>query len=194
LLEANGFTPAARYVLPGIGEDLPFADESFDIVFSIAVLEHVQDPGEVIREAIRVTRPGGTIVMNAPNYWSWYEAHYDMVWLPWLCWSKRLARAYVRLRGRPDYYIDELRFLTPKSLTSAIRGVAFRLYPFGFGPMGRVSALAWYLGEERPGKHPAIDAIRGRLLGRGLSTVARALANAESALGLSSVFTLVVHK
>ena len=39
--------------------DLPFDDDSFDIVFSSAVLEHLPDPVSALRELRRVTRTGG---------------------------------------------------------------------------------------------------------------------------------------
>jgi glycosyltransferase involved in cell wall biosynthesis/SAM-dependent methyltransferase len=41
---------------------LPFADDTFDLVFSQAVFEHVAQPFEAARELIRVTRPGGVIL------------------------------------------------------------------------------------------------------------------------------------
>lgn len=40
--------------------DLPFADNTFDLVYSQAVLEHVTDPALAIREMVRVLKPGGT--------------------------------------------------------------------------------------------------------------------------------------
>lgn len=55
---------------------LPFADNTFDAVWCVAVLHHVADPArvrETLREMLRVTRPGGAVVVwdhNPRNpYW-----------------------------------------------------------------------------------------------------------------------------
>jgi SAM-dependent methyltransferase len=48
-------------------EALPFEDESFDLVTCQTLLLHVADPRAVIREMLRVTRPGGLIVASEPN-------------------------------------------------------------------------------------------------------------------------------
>lgn len=42
-------------------ETLPFADESFDLVFGHAVLHHIPDLGQAFSEFHRVLRPGGTL-------------------------------------------------------------------------------------------------------------------------------------
>jgi len=49
------------------GEALPFADESFDVVYCCDVLEHVSDVGQVIGETARVLRPGGTYLYDTIN-------------------------------------------------------------------------------------------------------------------------------
>jgi ubiquinone/menaquinone biosynthesis C-methylase UbiE len=53
-------------VLSG-GFDLPFPDQTFDLVTSFQVLEHVPDPIAFLGELARVTRPGGQIILATPN-------------------------------------------------------------------------------------------------------------------------------
>jgi 2-polyprenyl-6-hydroxyphenyl methylase/3-demethylubiquinone-9 3-methyltransferase len=57
---------AASFVL-AVGENLPFADDSFEAAMCSEVLEHVKDPGAVVAEISRVLRPGGTFVFSVPN-------------------------------------------------------------------------------------------------------------------------------
>jgi SAM-dependent methyltransferase len=47
----------------GDGEDLPFADGSFDAVLSTWALEHFHEPGRTLLEAARVVRPGGHLLL-----------------------------------------------------------------------------------------------------------------------------------
>lgn len=46
---------------------LPFADESFDLVYSFKVLAHVEDIDRALKEMARVTRPGGILVLEFYN-------------------------------------------------------------------------------------------------------------------------------
>jgi SAM-dependent methyltransferase len=62
-------------VLQSVGETLPFADATFDVVFSHEVLEHVADDVLCAREMVRVTRPGGRIVIFVPNRLYFFETH-----------------------------------------------------------------------------------------------------------------------
>jgi SAM-dependent methyltransferase len=50
----------------GVGEVLPFIDNAFDAVVSIAVLEHVKDPFSCAREISRVLKPGGELMCCVP--------------------------------------------------------------------------------------------------------------------------------
>jgi SAM-dependent methyltransferase len=47
---------------------IPYPDGAFDVVVSLETLEHVPDPLLGLRELIRVTKPGGRLVVSTPNY------------------------------------------------------------------------------------------------------------------------------
>jgi len=56
-------------------EKLPFPDDYFDVILSHEVIEHVTDDAQAIREAYRCVRPGGRIVVFAPNRFYPFETH-----------------------------------------------------------------------------------------------------------------------
>lgn len=58
-----------------VGENLPFADGSFDVVLLHEVLEHVTDDRRTLREAGRVLAPGGRVVVFCPNRLYPFETH-----------------------------------------------------------------------------------------------------------------------
>ncbi len=49
-------------------EKLPFADSSFDLVYSLEVIEHVKAYESMVSEIHRVLKPGGVIFIQTPNY------------------------------------------------------------------------------------------------------------------------------
>ena len=49
---------------------LPFEDDRFDLTYSFKVLAHVPNVGLAIREAARVTKPGGYLLLEFYNPWS----------------------------------------------------------------------------------------------------------------------------
>jgi len=58
-----------------VSENLPFRDSVFDLVLLHEVLEHVRDDALTLREACRVTRAGGNIVIFCPNRLFPFETH-----------------------------------------------------------------------------------------------------------------------
>jgi ubiquinone/menaquinone biosynthesis C-methylase UbiE len=64
----------------GRAQQLPFADASIDIAFSSNVLEHVSDPELMCSEMIRVTRPGGLVVLSFTNWLSPWGGHETAPW------------------------------------------------------------------------------------------------------------------
>jgi len=111
-------------LVQGIGEDLPFADESVDLVVSLQVLEHVEEPERVLCEIDRVLRPGGIFYLSAPNYFSFSEDHYRVLWFPGL--THRTGSWYLRLRGRdPDFYLNHVNNLTWFQVQRAAKGLGW---------------------------------------------------------------------
>ncbi|MEM7577468.1 MAG: class I SAM-dependent methyltransferase [Planctomycetota bacterium] len=67
-------------------ERLPFDDTSFDCVVCTEVLEHLDRCHRVFDEIVRVTKPGGSIMISLPN-----------------CWRTMRSRI-VKGRGTPRFY------------------------------------------------------------------------------------------
>ncbi len=87
-------------VRPGVGVDivgsvyeLPFEDESFDIVLCMVVMEHLEDPQSAIAEMKRVLKPNGKILVSVPflfpihdspgDYWRFTKYGFKILFKDW---------------------------------------------------------------------------------------------------------------
>jgi SAM-dependent methyltransferase len=62
-------------VINGTGESLPFPDNTFDLILSHEVLEHVEDDQLAVNEIIRTLQPGGRLALFCPNRGYPFETH-----------------------------------------------------------------------------------------------------------------------
>ncbi len=62
-------------VLPAEAEALPFRDDTFDVILLHEVIEHVRSDKQTVREAMRCLRPGGDVIIFAPNRMYPFETH-----------------------------------------------------------------------------------------------------------------------
>ncbi len=61
----------------GRGERLPFKDQAFDLVLCTQVLEHVEQPFEVVQEIHRVLRPHGKVFLTTHGIWKEHAEPFD---------------------------------------------------------------------------------------------------------------------
>ncbi|HUT41597.1 MAG TPA: class I SAM-dependent methyltransferase [Gammaproteobacteria bacterium] len=85
--------------------NLPFGDESFDVVICSHVYEHVPDPERMFDEIFRVLRKDGICYFSAGNRLMWNEPHYNLPLLSVL--PRPLAHVYIRLAGKARFYHEK---------------------------------------------------------------------------------------
>jgi SAM-dependent methyltransferase len=61
------------YVFADMNRRLPFGDDTFDGVVCLEGIEHLLNPVILLGELIRVTRPGGKVVISTPNIMNMYS-------------------------------------------------------------------------------------------------------------------------
>jgi ubiquinone/menaquinone biosynthesis C-methylase UbiE len=74
-LDAARRDKSLRTLALSVSEILPFPDNEFDAVLLHEVIEHVTDDRKTIREAYRVSKKGGIILIFAPNRLYPFETH-----------------------------------------------------------------------------------------------------------------------
>lgn len=87
------------------GVELPFPDESFDVVITNHVIEHVGDgvaQAKHLAEVHRVLRVHGVGYLAVPNRWMLTEPHYRLMFLSW--WPRAWRTPYLRLLRKGTYY------------------------------------------------------------------------------------------
>lgn len=111
---------------------LPFADNSFDLVFSMDVIEHVENDIKFIKENIRVCRKGGEIIIGTPNYWR--IANIFLLICGQLKFPKNLGKTdYGNCIHIREYKIKDLVKKIIKSAGGKISKNEIKVYPCWFG-------------------------------------------------------------
>jgi len=110
------------------GQTLPFADDSFDIVYSSQVLEHVRDPLGQLREIARVLRPDGLLIGSTSQLEPYHSRSY---------WNYT-AVGFIAIATEAGLTVEEIR--------PGIDGVTLTLRSF----LGRPPGFTRWWEEESP--------------------------------------------
>lgn len=117
--------PRGYACIQSIGELLPLPDDSFDCILLSEVIEHLPDPQVAIREAARVLRRGGRLLVTTPNYRSFW---------PVMEWAVDRMNMAPRMAGEQHisrFYPASLRhLLVDCGLGIEYFGTIYNLSPF----------------------------------------------------------------
>lgn len=111
-------------IVNAAGEALPFPQDSFDLILSHEVIEHVQDDAQAVREMIRVLRPGGRLVLFCPNRGYPFETH-GIYWRGNYHFGNIPLVNYLPRRWR-DRLAPHVRVYTQKDLQALFEGLQVR--------------------------------------------------------------------
>jgi SAM-dependent methyltransferase len=132
-------------------ETLPFADASFDRVYSWGVLHHTPDTERAIAEALRVLRPGGQLCVMLYGRRSWVAFG---LWLRYAALRGRLRRSladvvahHMESEGTKAYSVAELRTLFARLDDLSVQHVATPYDRRVAGPLARITGrwLGWFV-------------------------------------------------
>ncbi|WP_329151586.1 class I SAM-dependent methyltransferase [Streptomyces sp. NBC_01456] len=140
-MEEAGEAPAgaSATAMEGDALNLPFPDDSFDVVIISEVMEHIPDDKGVLAEMVRVLRPGGRIAVTVPRYGP-----------EKVCWA--LSDAYHEVEG------GHIRIYRGDELLDKVREAG--LEPYGTHHAHGLHSPYWWLkcafGVGRDGKDAAL--------------------------------------
>ena len=103
----------------GDAENLPFKDDSFDIVFLFDVIEHLFDV-KVLDEINRVLKDNGVLLLTTPNKYGVYE-YKELVYFP-----LHLRDIFNSLRGKPrSYFPYHVKLYSKREIMKALEERGF---------------------------------------------------------------------
>lgn len=136
-------------------EHIDLEDESADVVLCLSVLEHVDDPDQVVRELFRVLRPDGIVFVSTHGCFPWHPYPQDH----WRWTQTGLLLQFEKHGG--------FRSVSLFATRGTVSGIFFLLahYTYGWASRGRVrpflrrpltiliNRVGEFLDKKTPGLH-----------------------------------------
>ncbi|MGQ9634763.1 MAG: class I SAM-dependent methyltransferase [Bryobacteraceae bacterium] len=129
---------------------LPFRDGAFDACLNIVTLEHIPDPQQALAEMARILKPGGKLLLAAPQEWEIHQVPHD-----YYRFTRHALAALLEQAGFTKYRIEAaggfFRLLARRCLNS-LQFFPALLWPLAaliFVPAGLILPLLDFLDRER---------------------------------------------
>lgn len=128
------------FLVKGNLKELPFASERFSLIHLYGVMEHLDDPRQVLKELGRVLKKGGHLVLSIPRKWSLAHLTYIGFSPSVRDWGKELSwRNFLKFREKAQFYRfyswGQFSSLVPENLKVVERVPV--LHYFVCGPLDR---------------------------------------------------------
>jgi ubiquinone/menaquinone biosynthesis C-methylase UbiE len=136
------------------GEQLPFADNTFDLVYAHGVVQYTADDRRLVGECCRVLKPGQLAIFQVYNRVSWLNALSKLMRVPLEHEDAPVLGKYSAsefrslLKGFSDVQIVEERFPVKSRLHGGWKGVMFNTLfvgTFNALPRSLVRRFGWHL-------------------------------------------------
>ena len=136
------------------GEQLPFADATFDLVYAHGVVQYTPNPQRLVDECRRVLKPGGEAIFQVYNRISWLNALSHVMKVPLehedapVLARMSAGEFKALLTGFREVRIVEERFPVKSRLHGGWKGLAFNTFfvgTFNALPRSLVRRFGWHL-------------------------------------------------